>query len=61
MNDLAAFEADAVKARSFGFKGKSCMLSEHVSLANRIFGDAHSAASLDRSDGLQERNLAIQC
>ena len=61
MNDLAAFEADAVKARSFGFKGKSCMLSEHVSLANRIFGDAQTTAHLDRSDGLQERSLAIQC
>jgi citrate lyase subunit beta/citryl-CoA lyase len=61
MSDLAAFEADALKARSFGLRGKSCMLPSQVNLANRIFGDAHSAASLDRSDDLQERSLAIQC
>ena len=61
MNDLASFEADALKARSFGFRGKSCMLPAHVSLANRIFGDAQTTAHLDRSDGLKERSLARQC
>lgn len=58
MDDLASFEADALKAQSFGFKGKSCMLSSQVCLANRIFGDAQSAAFLDRSDGSKERSLA---
>ena len=60
MNDPAAFEADALKARSFGFRGKSCMLPAHVSLANRIFGEAHSTAPLNRSDGIQERSMASQ-
>jgi len=61
MNDLASFEADAWKARSFGLRGKSCMLPAQVSLANRIFGEAKTADHLDRSNGLEERSLASQC
>ena len=60
ISDLVAFEADAIKARSFGFRGKSCMLPVHVSLANQIFGEASSSAPLHRSDGIQERSMASQ-
>ena len=60
MSDRAAFEADALKARSLGFRGKSCMLPAHVSLANQIFGEASSSAPLHRSDGIQERSMASQ-
>jgi citrate lyase subunit beta/citryl-CoA lyase len=37
MDDPAAFEADARRARSFGFRGKSCMLAWQVAVAHRVF------------------------
>jgi citrate lyase subunit beta/citryl-CoA lyase len=40
MEDLAAFEADALRARALGFRGKSCMLDVQVPVAHRVFGDA---------------------
>lgn len=35
--DMAGFEADAMDARSLGFRGKSCMHPSQVPAANRIF------------------------
>ena len=45
MGEPAAFEADALSARSLGFRGKSCMLPLQVEIANRVFGVARSAAT----------------
>jgi citrate lyase subunit beta/citryl-CoA lyase len=35
--DTAGFEADAMDARSLGFRGKSCIHPSQVPLANRVF------------------------
>lgn len=37
MDDMAAFEADARRARSLGFRGKSCMLDRQVAIARAVF------------------------
>ena len=38
LDDLLAFEADALHARALGFRGKSCMLNAQVAVANKVFG-----------------------
>jgi len=37
-DDLLAFEADALHARSLGFRGKSCMHKAQIAVANQVFG-----------------------
>jgi citrate lyase subunit beta/citryl-CoA lyase len=37
MHDLGAFEADARRAKSLGFQGKSCMLDSQVAVARAVF------------------------
>lgn len=37
-DDLRTFEAEALHARSLGFRGKSCMLNTQVVVANQVFG-----------------------
>jgi citrate lyase beta subunit len=37
LDDLLAFEADALHARSLGFWGKSCMHNAQVAVANQVF------------------------
>ena len=38
LDDLLAFEADALHGRALGFRGKSCMLNAQVAVANKVFG-----------------------
>ena len=37
LTDALVFEQDALRAKSFGFCGKSCMLPQHVIVANKVF------------------------
>jgi citrate lyase subunit beta/citryl-CoA lyase len=37
VTDTLVFEQDALRAKSFGFCGKSCMLPQHVLMANKVF------------------------
>lgn len=45
MPDLTAFELDAIRARALGFRGKSCMLPQQVSIAHLVFGVPQSTAT----------------
>ncbi len=38
MAEIATFEADAARSRALGYRGKSCMQSWQVAIANRIYG-----------------------
>lgn len=46
LDDLLAFEADALHARALGFRGKSCMHNAQVALANKVFGVVPQTAAL---------------
>jgi citrate lyase subunit beta/citryl-CoA lyase len=46
VDDLLAFEADALHARALGFRGKSCMLNAQVAVANKVFGAVSQTAAL---------------